>query len=114
MATLASLERQRQQLLDEIARLPPMRRGCLRSFSPTRKRKDGSIARRGPYWNYSYKRGGKSRGRHIGEEATARIYREQIEVFRRFRHLCARLVEVSQDLADRAVEKKGFARRSRT
>lgn len=113
MTTLASLERQRQTLLDEIARLPPMRQGSVRPFAPTRKRKDGSVKTRGPYWKYTFKRQGKTFGRHIGNEAAADAYREQIQAYRRFEELSAQLVVVSQRMADCAVKKKGFARRSK-
>jgi len=114
MSPLASLQRQCQSVLDEIARLPPMRPGTLRRFSPGRRRQDGLLVRRGPYWNYTFKRSGKTLGRHIGEEALADAYRQQIEAFRRFRQLSRRFVEMSQRMADLAVEKKGFARRSET
>lgn len=113
MTALASLERQRQSLLDEIARLPPMRQGSVRPFSQTRKSKDGSAKTRGPYWRYTFKHKGKTCGRHVGDEAAANVYREQIEVYRRFEQLSARLVEVSRRMADLAVEKKGFSKRSK-
>jgi len=113
MSTLQSFQRQRQTLLDEIAGLPPMRPGTLRRFSPGRKRKDGSLLRRGPYWNYTFKREGKTLGRHIGDDASAETYRRQIEAFRRFRELSARFVALSQRMADLEAEKKGSARRSR-
>lgn len=114
MSTLQSLQRQCQALLDEIASLPPIRPGTLRRFSPGRKRKDGSLVRRGPYWNYTFKRNGKTLGRHIADDASAEVYRGQIEAFRRFRQLTARFAELSQRMADLEAEKKGFTKRSRT
>jgi hypothetical protein len=101
--------KQRAQLVEQIAELGPMRMGSLtEQYLPTR-RADGSVYRRGPYWTYTFKRGGQSCGKHLRSAAEAAVYRRQIEVWRRYQELSAQLVEVSQRLADleAAVEEKG-------
>ena len=66
---------------------------------PTR-RSDGSLYRRGPYLTYTFKKGGKTRGKHLRDAQEADLYRSQIEVFRRYQALSTQLVQVSQRLAD--------------
>ena len=95
-----SLKRKRQEVIDQIAALPPMRRGSLVAVSPKRKRKDGTVVKRGPYWRYTRKDQGKTVGRHIGEEALAEVYRSQIEAFRDYQALSAELVQISERMAD--------------
>jgi antitoxin component of MazEF toxin-antitoxin module len=113
MSTSPVLERQRQSLLEQIAALPAMRRGTLLSSPATRKRKDGTLSQRGPYWRYTRKEKGKTVGCHIGDEVQADLYRQQIAVFRRFEVLCAQLVEVCEEMADRDVKKKTKTRRTK-
>ncbi|MCX7016162.1 MAG: hypothetical protein NTW86_26990 [Candidatus Sumerlaeota bacterium] len=63
-------------------------------------RKDGSAYRRGPYPTYTFKRGGKTRGKQLHGPAEAALYRQQIEAFCRYQELSAQLVQVSHRLAD--------------
>jgi hypothetical protein len=100
METFRQLTRRRAQLLEEIAALGPMRMGSVCDHYLPVRRKDGSTARRGPYPTYTFKQGGKTRGRHLRGKQEAVLYREQIETFRRWQALSAELVRVSQRLAD--------------
>ena len=100
MRSRQAVVRQRQEILDQIAALGPMRRGSVtRQHLPTR-RKDGSVGRRGPYWTYTFKHRNKTCGKHLRDDEEAQVYREQIEAFRRYQALSAELVSVSQRLAD--------------
>ena len=100
METFRQLTRRRAQLLEEIAALGPMRRGSVCDHYLPVRRKDGSTARRGPYPTYTFKQGGKTRGRHLPGEQEAVLYRQQIATFRRFQELTAQLAQVGQQLAD--------------
>lgn len=113
MPTLQTLEHQRQSLLEQIGALPAMRRGTLCVSSPTRRRKDATLAQRGPYWRYTRKEKGKTVGCHIGDEAQAELYSQQIGTFRRFETLCAQFVDVCEQIADGAVKKKTTGRTKR-
>lgn len=108
MANLRTLESQRHKLLEEIAALPPMRKGSVATLNPTGATRDGSGAKRGTYWRYTYKdKNQKTRGCHIAARKLAQAYQAQIAAFRRFQGLSEELLEVSQIMADLAVGKKG-------
>jgi hypothetical protein len=94
------LTRQRAHILEQIAALGPMRMGSITEQHLPTRRSDGSIYRRGPYLTYTYKQGGKTRGKHLRDVREADLYRSQIEAFRRYQALSAQLVQVSQRLAD--------------
>jgi len=100
MDTVRQLSQERARLIEEIAALGPMRMGSICDHYLPTKRKDGSAYRRGPYPTYTFKRGGKTRGKQLRGAAEATLYREQIAAFRRFQALSTELVEVSQRLAD--------------
>jgi len=100
MSTQHDLLSQRQNLIQQIEQLPPMRIGTIRKQMLPRKHKDGTITRRGPYWTFTYSKNGKNFAKHIASDREAEIYNAQIESRRRFRDLCAQLLEVSQKMAD--------------
>lgn len=113
MPTLRTLESRREELLGQIAALPPMRKGSVATLKPKRSTRSDAVGRRKAHWRYTYKdENQKTRGCHIAEEKLARTYREQVEAFRRFQNLSRELLEVSQAMADLAVEKKGTSTRS--
>ena len=100
MENCHQLSQQRAHILQQIEHLGPMRMGSVCDhYLPTR-RKDGSIYRRGPYPTYTFKQGGKTRGRQLRTNDQAELYRRQIEAFRRYQELSAQLVQISQRLAD--------------
>ena len=119
METTVELIEQRQAILVQIGQLGPMRMGSVcEQYLPVR-RADGSIARRGPYLTYTFKDGGKTRGRHLRDEREARLYRGQIQNWRRYQELSAQLVRISHRLADLELQeeaagdgKKNSGRRS--
>ena len=67
MNTSAQLQAPRDQILQEIAAIGPMRKGSLTyqffSCSP----KDGPSRRRGPYLLYTYKKKGKTLSRRVAK-----------------------------------------------
>lgn len=103
---------QRQQILDQIASLGPMRKGSVTHQFITTRLKDGSRKPRGPYYTYTFKRQNKTCGKHLTDESQAKVYREQIEAFRRYQALSAELVDVSQRLADLDIEQQGGKKNS--
>ena len=94
------LTRRRAQIVEQIAALGPMRMGSITEQHLPTRRSDGSIYRRGPYLTYTFKKGGKTCGKHLRDPQEADLYRSQIEAFRRYQTLSAQLVEGSQRLAD--------------
>jgi ubiquitin len=77
-----------------------MRMGSVSEQLLPYKHPDGAIRRRGPYLTYTFKQGGKTRGKHLRNQEEAGLYRRQIEAFRRYQELSTELVQVSQTLAD--------------
>ena len=100
MKTFHQLSQQRAQIIEQIATLGPMRMGSVCDHYLPTKRQDGSTYRRGPYPTYTFKQGGKTRGKQLRSPEEAVLYRQQIETFRHWQDLSAELVQVSQRLAD--------------
>jgi hypothetical protein len=100
MDTFRKLAARRAEILEQIAALGPMRRGSIQEQFLPYKRPDGSIRRRGPYLTYTFKEGGKTRGKHLRNQEEAQQYQAQIDNYRRYQQLSAELVRVSQTLAD--------------
>ncbi len=94
------LAARRGQLIEQLAGLGPMRMGSITEQRLPFKRSDGSVRLRGPYLKYTFKRKGKTCGKHLRGPEVGEIYRRQIETYRRYQELSAELVEVSQALAD--------------
>lgn len=121
METSTQLIQQRELILRQIQSLGPMRMGTVREQYLPVRRADGSVGRRGPYLTYTYKHEGRTRGRHLRNSEQAELYRGQIENWRRYQELSARLVRISQRLADLEAQeaeeagqgKKNSGRRSR-
>ena len=107
------LRKQQESILEEIAKMGPMRKGSVSEYFPTSIRKDGSRKSRGPYLVYTCKKKGKTRGKHLGSRAKAETYREQIAQFRRFEELVAEFAEVGERLADQDAAESGEKKGSR-
>lgn len=100
MDTSRKLTARRAQIIEQIAALGPMRMGSVSEQLLPYKQPDGSIRRRGPYLTYTFKQGGKTRGKHLRNQDEADLYQRQIQHYRRYQQLSAELVQVSQTLAD--------------
>ena len=100
-----SLLKQRQELIQQIDQLGAMRKGSVNKQMLPYKRKDGSTARRGPYFTYTFKEKNKTKGQHLHDENEADLYQKQIDRFRTFQNLSQRLVETSQAMADAEANK---------
>lgn len=102
MDKLARMEARREELIRGLAAIRRMRRGSVVEQYYEVRHRDGTMARQGPYYLYSYKEGGKTVSRRLSGAEEAGRYREEIEQFRRFERLSAELVEVCQGLSDLA------------
>ena len=100
MNLTTQLQHKKQTLLQEIAALGPMRMGSISERMLPQRRRDGTVRRRGPYAMYTYKKEGKTLGKHLPESKDVELYRRQIETYRRFEQLSRELVALSQRLAD--------------
>jgi hypothetical protein len=100
MSELESLQTRRAGLLRELANLGDMRRGSLVEQFVETVKSDGSKGRRGPYVLYSYKDKGKTVSRRITDPEQVRVYRKQIQAFRRFQELVSEWTLTSEKLCD--------------
>lgn len=113
MLTLAQLQNRKHQIVDELAKLGPMRKGSLSTQIVQAVLKDGTPSQRGPYTIYTFKRKGKTVSKRLKDPQQIEVYRRQIETFRRFQELTTELMDTNQRLADLEAEKKGAWRKSR-
>jgi hypothetical protein len=94
-----SLERKRQEILEQMAAITRMRRGTVNEQYFEVLQKDGSAVRQGPYFLYSRTEKGKSFSRRIKAEDVER-YREDTENCHRFKELANRCVLIGEELAE--------------
>lgn len=115
MDTCRKLTARREQIIEQIAALGPMRMGSISEQLLPYKQPDGSIRRRGPYLTYTFKQGGRTRGKHLRNQEEADLYQRQIQNYRRYQELSTELVQVSQTLADlEASSAEGSKKNSRS
>jgi hypothetical protein len=99
MPARKKLHQRKEEILQAIASLKPMRKGSVcRQFQRT-VRKKGPDTQRGPYPMYTCKKKGKTVGKRLSQDEAVQ-YRAQIDAFRRFQELCREFAEVSETLAD--------------
>ena len=111
--SIASLQQARQDLLTQISKLGPMRRGSVCKLQLPRRAKDGTVKRRGPYPTYTFKKNGKTVGRHLRSAQEAEAYEGQIAEYRHFEELTAQYADVSHQLADLVVAGQESKKNSR-
>jgi len=100
MDPFSKLLQERDRILDEMARLGPMRKGSVSQYEIASVGEDGTRKTRGPYLKYTVKKNNKTRGKHMRNRTEADLYRRQIAQYRRFEELAARFTEVGERLAD--------------
>ena len=100
MSRLGELNRQRDEILKELAGLDEMRRGSVVEQFVDDTRKDDTAVKRGPYFLYSYKEKGKTVSQRLKDANEANLYRRQIQSFRRFQELTSQLRELGERISD--------------
>jgi len=100
MPRIEQLRARRKEIVETLASLEQIRRGSVTEQYVEHERKDGSIARRGPYALYSFKEKGKTISRRLKSDEEVKACREQIGRFRRFRKLVEELVRIGEEISD--------------
>jgi|COG998Drversion2_1049125.scaffolds.fasta_scaffold176545_1 hypothetical protein len=114
MTQLERLRLRRNEILKEISALEQIRRGSVvEQFIETVKA-DGSIIRRGPYALYSYKEKKKTVSRRVSNPELVKVYREQINAFRRFQELNTELTSVGEKISDMVISEEDDKKNSRS
>ena len=101
-----NLEHQRQALLQQLSGLAQLRRGSLTEQFLLVKRKDGSLAKRGPYPLLTRKQGAKTVSRRLTDPQLVPLYRQQIQALRQFETVVDQLVRIGEQLSDLAVAER--------
>jgi hypothetical protein len=100
MESTASVESERQRVVEQMLRLGPMKRGTLNEQYLVAARKGpGKPAMRGPYYVLSRKEGGKTVSRRVRAEDIERV-RQEIARYSRFMELCREFAELSERLGE--------------
>ncbi len=106
MTQLERLRLRRNEILKEISSLEQIRRGSVvEQFIETVKA-DGSVVRRGPYALYSHKEKKKTVSRRVSDPELVKVYRQQINAFRRFQELNAELTSIGEKISDLVISEQ--------
>ncbi len=92
------------EILDQMRRLMPCRRGSLTEQKVVTTGPDGRPRTRGPYPVYTFKEKGRTVSRRVTDPDQVALYREQIERGRRFQLLSAQLLRLAEAQADAHVD----------
>lgn len=95
----ADPESERLNLLQQMGAITRMRRGSVNVQSFTRRHRDGSVVRQGPYYLYSRTEKGKSYSQRIPAGAVEQ-YRTETENCRRFKDLAQEYIRVCERLTE--------------
>ena len=95
-----SADRKVAEILDQMRRLLPCRRGSLTEQKIVTTDPDGHPRTRGPYPVYTFKEKGRTVSRRVTDPAQVALYREQIERGRRLQVLSAQLLRLAEAQAD--------------
>ena len=114
MTSMETLETQRQRVLAELAEVGEMRRGTISEQFVETIGRDGIKRQRGPYFVYTYKEKGKTISRRLTSPEQVALCRKQIQAFRRFQELTARLLEMGERASNLALAGEEVKKTSRS
>ena len=96
--TLAQLLERRLEICNEISGIETMIRGSLNEFYYDEKRKDGSVARRGPFYNITIKgEGNKTKTRTVPKKELECV-RQEVSNYQNFRTLTDEYANVCESI----------------
>lgn len=94
------IQKQRHEILAELANLQAMRRGSITEQYVESIGADGRPRRRGPYPVHTCKEAGRTVSRRLCRPELVAACREHIAQGRRFQELTARLLRLGEQLSD--------------
>jgi len=106
MTELERLRNRRSEILKGISELEQIRRGSVVEQYVETVKADGSTVRRGPYALYSYKEKKKTVSRRVSNPELIKVYREQINAFRRFQELNTELTSIGEKISDMVISEE--------
>jgi hypothetical protein len=96
---LSELFGRRAEICNEISEIETMRRGTLNEFYYNSTLKDGTVKKRGPFYNVTYS--GKNKrtvSKSVSKKDIERV-KEETDNYRKFRELSDEYVEVCETIA---------------
>ena len=97
--TLAQLHKRRREICDAITEIETMRRGSFNEFYYNQKRKDGTVARRGPFYNITFGgKGNKTETRSVPKEDVERVQQE-VNNYHLFRSLTDEYIDICESIS---------------
>ena len=97
--TFSSLVNRRMQICNEIAEIESMRRGNLNEFYYEQTLKNGTVAKRGPFYNITVKgANGKTKSKSVSKKDVDKV-RGEVDNYRKFRELSDEYVDVCEKIS---------------
>ena len=97
--SFSSLATRRVQICNEIFEIESMRRGNLNEFYYDQKLKNGTVAKRGPFYNITMKGvNGKTVSKSVSKKDVDKI-RSEVDNYRRFRELTNEYVDICEEIS---------------
>ena len=106
MTQLEKFRSRWQEILKELGNLSEMRRGSVVEQFVETVKTDGTKIRRGPYALYSYKEKAKTVSRRVSNPESIKLYRRQIQAFRRFQDLTQELISLGEKISDASISEE--------
>lgn len=96
--TLPQLQERKMQICNHMAGITTMRRGTLNEVYKQQKLKDGTIVKRGPFYNVTTTdKTGKTKTTAIPKKDLEEV-RQEVENYKRFRALSEEYIEVCEKI----------------
>jgi len=97
--SLPQLLQRRIEICNAIADIKTMRRGSFNEFYYNETRKDGSVARRGPFFNVTVAGDkNKTKSRSVPKRDADRV-KAEVENYRKFRELSEEYIDVCENIS---------------
>lgn len=114
MNSTQQIQQRRQQLLNQLANLEQIRRGCITEQYFEATLPDGTKRRRGPYRLHSFKHKTKTISRRLTNPNQVAAYRNQIDAFRQFQQITSELISIGERLSDLALQEPQAIKKKRS
>ena len=95
---LSELLERRINICNEISEIETMRRGTLNEFYYNSTLKDGTVKKRGPFYNITYSGNRKTVSKSVPKKDVERM-KEETDNYKRFRELSDEYVDVCETIA---------------
>lgn len=100
MKTIESIEKRREEIIDEIRKISSMRRGTINEQYLKVPRKDKESSLRGPYYVLTRKENGRTVSTRVRSNELEELKKET-EAYKKFNQLSNEFVAIAEELTDK-------------